>query len=281
MNVNENCGASLLMLGTGHATVTECYNTCFVLSVGRDRLLVDGGGGNGILTQFRKAGIGFGDLSAIFVTHAHTDHILGVVWALRMVCVHAFANPDFRIKVYGNSKCIGVLEYLCANLLAENYRAVLARAATFVTVADGDIVGVGEALSLRVFDMRSANEPQMGFSAQLPSGGNVVCLGDEPYVPHLAPYVEGARWLLCEAFCLDRDEARFGAHHKHHGTVREAAAVAEALHVENLVLYHTEDTCLPERKEAYTSEARGVFSGNVFVPDDLEAICLEGWTTPR
>lgn len=162
MNVNENCGASLLMLGTGHATVTECYNTCFVLSVGRDRLLVDGGGGNGILTQFRKAGIGFGDLSAIFVTHAHTDHILGVVWALRMVCVHAFANPDFRIKVYGNSKCIGVLEYLCANLLAENYRAVLARAATFVTVADGDIVGVGEALSLRVFDMRSANEPQMG-----------------------------------------------------------------------------------------------------------------------
>ena len=170
---------------------------------------------------------------------------------------------------------------MCATLLAEYYRAVVARAETFVTVDDGDIVGVGEALSLRVFDMRSANEPQMGFSAQLPSGGNVVCLGDEPYVPHLAPYVEGARWLLCEAFCLDRDEARFGAHHKHHGTVREAAAVAEALHVENLVLYHTEDTCLSERKKAYTAEARSVFSGKVFVPDDLETICLDGWTTPR
>ena len=80
MKETNHDGASLLMLGTGHATVTECYNTCFVLSVGCDRLLVDGGGGNGLLAQFRRAGLGFGDLSAIFVTHAHTDHILGVVW---------------------------------------------------------------------------------------------------------------------------------------------------------------------------------------------------------
>ena len=192
-----------------------------------------------------------------------------------MVCVHAFAHPDFRIKVFGNGKCIRVLEFLCSNLLAENYRDVLARAVAFVEVADGDKVRVGEGLDLRVFDMLSDNEPQMGFAVDLPSGGSLVCLGDEPYVPHLAPYVDGARWLLCEAFCLDRDEARFGAHHKHHGTVREAAAVAAALHVANLVLYHTEDTCLASRKETYTAEARSVFTGNVYVPDDLETISLE------
>ena len=37
----------IIMLGTGSATVTRCYNTCFVVESGSDRLMVDAGGGNG------------------------------------------------------------------------------------------------------------------------------------------------------------------------------------------------------------------------------------------
>ena len=47
----------LIMLGTGNALVTECYNTCFVLEENREYFLVDGGGGNGILRQLKDAGI--------------------------------------------------------------------------------------------------------------------------------------------------------------------------------------------------------------------------------
>ena len=47
----------LTILGTGNAAVTECYNTCFVLSEKDDYFLVDGGGGNGILHQLKHAGI--------------------------------------------------------------------------------------------------------------------------------------------------------------------------------------------------------------------------------
>lgn len=46
----------LMMLGTGHALATKCYNACFALqddamgkAPGRT-FLVDAGGGNGILT---------------------------------------------------------------------------------------------------------------------------------------------------------------------------------------------------------------------------------------
>ena len=38
----------LTILGTGNASVTECYNTCFVLSNAQGSFLVDGGGGNGL-----------------------------------------------------------------------------------------------------------------------------------------------------------------------------------------------------------------------------------------
>ena len=41
----------LIMLGTGNAMVTRCYNTCFVLSSGEEYFLVDAGGGNGIFKQ--------------------------------------------------------------------------------------------------------------------------------------------------------------------------------------------------------------------------------------
>lgn len=43
----------------------------------------------------------------------------------------------------------------------------------------------------------------------------------------------------------------------------------------NLILYHTEDETLQTRKRTYTSEARTVFNGNIFVPDDFEVINLK------
>ena len=36
---------NLIMLGTGNAMVTKCYNTCFAIREKADYFLVDGGGG--------------------------------------------------------------------------------------------------------------------------------------------------------------------------------------------------------------------------------------------
>ena len=47
----------LTMLGTGHATVTKCYNTCFVLSEQDRHFLVDAGGGNQILRILEEEAI--------------------------------------------------------------------------------------------------------------------------------------------------------------------------------------------------------------------------------
>ena len=70
----------LTMLGTGHATVTKCYNTCFVLSEQDRHFLVDAGGGNQILRILEEEAIPLSGICDIFVSHAHTDHVLGVVW---------------------------------------------------------------------------------------------------------------------------------------------------------------------------------------------------------
>ena len=76
---------TLILLGTGNATVTKCFNTCFAIKTGEEHFLVDTGGGNGIMTQLEKAGIPMESIHEIFMSHEHTDHLLGLIWLIRHV----------------------------------------------------------------------------------------------------------------------------------------------------------------------------------------------------
>lgn len=73
-----------------------------------------------------------------------------------------------------------------------------------------------------------------------------------------------------EAFCLYREADIFRPYEKHHSTVKEACELAERLGIPNLILYHTEETHLPDRKKLYTEEGKQYYRGNLFVPDDKE-----------
>ena len=94
------------MLGTGNAGVTRCYNTCFAIRTAENVLLVDAGGGNGILVQLEKAGIAIERIHDMFVTHAHTDHILGAVWVIRMVAQQCKVG-----NMQESSGCMDMIKY--------------------------------------------------------------------------------------------------------------------------------------------------------------------------
>ena len=100
----------LTILGTGNAAVTECYNTCFLLTEGPDRLLVDGGGGNGIFRQLKAAGVRWQDVRSIFVTHKHLDHITGILWMMRMI-LQGMARGQYEgeATIYSHKEVTGLL----------------------------------------------------------------------------------------------------------------------------------------------------------------------------
>ena len=75
----------LTILGTGNATVSEYYNTCYAISDEGKHFLVDAGGGNRILKVLKDTGIDMNDIHDIFVTHEHVDHVLGIIWLVRMI----------------------------------------------------------------------------------------------------------------------------------------------------------------------------------------------------
>lgn len=259
----------ITMLGTGNALATRCYNTCFTLH-GSDGavLMVDAGGGNGVLSQLERAGIKIDNIHDLFVTHAHTDHLLGCVWMIRMALQFRYV-----LHVWSHQKVIHLLTDICRQILPKKEAEGLGNIVVLHELKDGNRFDVG-ALHLQCFDIHSAKECQFGFTAMLPDGQRLCCLGDEPYNPQCEKYALGADWLMCEAFCLYEDRERFQPYEKNHSTARDAASQAEMLHVSNLILYHTEDRTLATRKERYSAEARTAYSGRVWVPDDLERITL-------
>ncbi len=245
MNHNENSEKmnQITMLGTGNATVSQIYNTCFLLKTSSTLMLVDAGGGNGILAQLMK-----------------------------------------------------VIKTIIDMILAKKQLAKVAERVVFHQLEDGDCFEVGD-MKLECFDIQSTKEKQFGFRAELPgnSENNVsedhtasdhassdesgkplvlACLGDEPYNEQNRRYIVGADWMMCEAFCLYADRDTFKPYEKCHSTALDAGKLAEELGVKNLILYHTEEKTLANRKENYTREAAENFKGRIFVPDDLEVIEL-------
>ena len=272
----------ITMLGTGNATVSQIYNTCFLLQISSTLMLVDAGGGNGILAQLRKAGVQISDIHHLFVTHAHTDHVLGVIWVIRMVA--QCKGYEGLLHVYGNDKVMKVIKTIIDMILAKKQLAKVAERVVFHQLEDGDCFEVGD-MKLECFDIQSTKEKQFGFRAELPSSDDdasenhakplvLACLGDEPYNELNRRYIVGADWMMCEAFCLYADRDTFKPYEKCHSTALDAGKLAEELGVKNLILYHTEEKTLATRKENYTREAAENFKGRIFVPDDLEVILL-------
>ena len=52
----------------------------------------------------------------------------------------------------------------------------------------------------------------------------------------------------------------------------DACELAERLNIKNLLLYHTEDKNLTDRKRLYLEEGSKYYHGKLFVPDDLESL---------
>lgn len=267
----------ITMLGTGNATVSQIYNTCFVLQTPSTLMLVDAGGGNGILAQLKKINVQISDIHHLFVTHAHTDHVLGGIWVIRMVA--QCKGYEGLLHVYGNDKVIKVIKTIIDMILAKKQLAKVAERVVFHQLEDGDCFEVGD-MKLECFDIQSTKEKQFGFRAELPSSDEsdkplvLACLGDEPYNEQNRRYIVGADWMMCEAFCLYADRDTFKPYEKCHSTALDAGKLAEELGVKNLILYHTEEKTLANRKENYTREAAENFKGRIFAPDDLEVIEL-------
>ncbi|MBP3421376.1 MAG: MBL fold metallo-hydrolase [Lachnospiraceae bacterium] len=264
------------VLGVGHATVTKCYNTCFAINgTDGEYFLVDAGGGNGILVQLEKAGIPITGIHHMFVTHMHTDHVIGVIWMIRMVATAVLKGKyQGKFIIYCQNHVAENLRTICQMMLAKKHFACIDREIVFEIIEDGmkkDILG----MDVEFLDIHSSKAAQFGCIFRLLNGQTIFFAGDEPLDDGHKERAIEADWLLHEAFCMDRDADIYKPYEKHHSTAKDAGMKAEELQVKNLVLWHSEDDHYEEKEKLYKEEASTVFYGNIYIPKDLDRILLQ------
>lgn len=265
----------ITVLGTGHGTATECYNTCFTISKSDEYFLVDAGGGNGILKQLKSAKIHEEKIKAMFISHTHTDHIMGAIWIIRIIgrkyLVEDYNTPFF---IYGNDEVLNAIRQVCNAVLPEKFTNLLGNQIKLIEIDTGDTVKI---LNNKVtfFDIKAKKVKQTGFSMYLNENDKFTFIGDETCSDSTEEYVKGSKWLFADAYMAGEEAEIYNPIKRHHhSTVKFIASLSEKLYVKNLILSHTIDNDLEHRKETYTEDAKKYYSGNIFVPDDLEIIEL-------
>lgn len=265
---------TLILLGTGNATVTRCFNTCFAIQTGEEYFLVDTGGGNGIMTQLEKAGIPMETIHNIFISHEHTDHLLGLIWLIRMIATKMKKGQyEGNLNIYCHEELVDTILTITKLTVQKKFYKMIGERIFFRTVEDGEVYRI-LGYDVCFFDIQSTKAKQFGFTLRLKNGRKLTFLGDEPYCDYEEPYAKETDWLFHEAFCLYRDREIYRPYEKHHATVKEACEDGEKLGAKNLILYHTEDRNLKDRKKLYTEEGCQYYHGNLIVPEDLERIEL-------
>ncbi len=93
----------IIMLGTGNGGTLDLYNTCFVIQNENGNFLVDTGGGIEIIKRLKQINIQLKDIKNIFISHSHTDHILGLFWIFKKISRMAMHGEiTEKINIYCN-----------------------------------------------------------------------------------------------------------------------------------------------------------------------------------
>lgn len=274
----DSMSAELIVLGSGGPFINpHRTSSCYVLSGGGHRLLIDAGGG--AFERFGRAGLGAAGLDAVLLTHLHIDHSGGLaplVFSAYMEGrreVLAIAGPrardgqpgvaQFAEALFGSA---GAWSYL-HSFEGFGIRTVEAPS----DPADDQPAEVLAAGNLRV---RAVAVPH----GMMPSVAYRVDLGDRSVVfsgdvqtahPPLVALADGCD-LLVHDFALPEREVEHG---HLHAKPSEVGRVASACGCRSLLLSHVMPE-LEDELEPALELVRAAYGGRLIVAADLTRIAL-------
>lgn len=257
---------SLTILGSSSAVPTASRNTtAHVLNVHERFFLIDCGEGTQI--QFRKYRIRFGRVHQIFISHLHSDHILGLFGYL---ATQTLLGRKKEIEIFGPPD----LEAFVRNHFSLFPESLLLPV-VFHTLDQSGLQKIFEDKAVEVFSFPVKHRvPTWGFLFREKFNGRNDLLReprtfafctDTVFDPSLATIFAGCDLLYHEATYGHRELSR--AKSTAHSTARQAAEMARLAGARKLVIGHF--SARYKDTSELISEAREIFENTVEASDGL------------
>ncbi len=244
--------------------------------------------GRATALRLTEADVNLGDLTAMLITHHHSDHLLGLADVVLTRWIAHGPRPCPPLPIHcPDGPIVDYLEHLFDGLEPDIQSRVdilgypsgpEPDVATFAVPADGaSLIGsFGEVMVEAIAVRHGGVVPAVAYRFTTPDGV-VVISGDTTVCPELEGFAGGADILVHEAFSADlmrhrqAPPARIEAMAKIHADVRAVGAMARRLDVAQLVITHMiPSPNTPEDGAMYADGIRdGGYEGDLAIADDL------------
>ncbi len=285
----------ITLLGTGSPMVDpNRAGPSTLITVGQkrnepDRIATTGGQtflvdcGRGVLMRAAAAGVGAANLTALLLTHLHSDHITDLSDVITTRWVTTFTPTP--LPIIGPPGTKAVVEATLAALAPD----ISYRIAHHADINEPPSVQVHEVTEGQVWDSPRITvaptdhrpvEPTIAFRIDDHSGVSVVLAGDTVPCASLDELARGAKALVHTAIRKDLVEQmpaqRIRDILDYHSSVEQAAATANRARVDILVLTHYVPPLIPGQEDQWRALAAAEFGGRVELGSDLLRVPVAG-----
>jgi ribonuclease Z len=250
--------ARLVILGTAHALPDADHDNTHLAVIGTDGVsLVDCGGSPTL--RLRQAGLDMDSITDLIATHFHPDHVTGIPLLLMGMWLSGRRAP---LRIYGLHHCLERLEDLMDFYQWHKWPGFFPVA--FHRLPEQEGVVVLERGDHRILSSPMRHlVPTIGLRFEGLPAGRAVC-----YTSDTAPCAAAVN-LARGADVLLHESSGGG---EGHSSAAQAGETARQAGVKRLLLIHYPPE--PSRREGLVERAKGTFSGEVGLAEDLMELPL-------
>jgi ribonuclease Z len=262
------------LLGTGTPQpIMERFGPSILVQAGNQSLLFDAG--RGCLQRLRQINVPYGKIDALFLTHLHSDHIVGLpdLWLTGWL-LSKRADP---LKIFGPVGTSDMVMYLQKaftfdiKIRIEDDKAPADGSKLNVTEIQQGVIYEKDGVTVTAFEVDHAPiKPAFGFRVDY-KGHSVVLSGDTKYSNNLVSFAKGTDMLVHEVVVapdtLRKADPKYSIL-AHHTTVEQAAKVFNEVKPKLAVYSHIVKLNGQDEQEV-SRRTKANYSGRFVIGEDL------------
>ncbi len=249
------------------------FGPSILVQAGSENLLFDAG--RGCIQRLRQLNIGYDKLNAVFLTHLHSDHIVGLpdLWLTGWLV----SQREVPMNIYGPAGTADMIKYLQLafaydiKIRSDDDKAVAVGSTFVVTEIKQGTIYDQNGVKVIAFDVdHFPVKPAFGYRIEY-KGHSVVLSGDTRYSENLIKFARGTDLLVHEVIIApDTLSKKDPKYHilAHHTTAEQAGSVFNAVKPKLAAFSHI-SKLYGLKEEDILKKAKINYSGPLIMGEDL------------